>query len=84
MKTMLKIVSAVTFILSAWDGSLSIRWFNQAKKSDWDCKRVFYGVVCLLNAAMHVLMACELWQISEEEALDAADADWDDFDDFED
>ena len=77
---MLKIGAVVNLILAVSESFLSCRWFCQAKRNDWEPKRVFYGVVWFLNALMQCMMATQLWTAAEEEK----NAAWDDFEDYED
>lgn len=70
---MLKIGALLNLGLAVADGMLSARWFIRAKENDWEPKRIFYGVVWALNAAMQVLLSCELLEAASRESLEAGD-----------
>ena len=72
--------AVVNFILAFSVCYLCCICFCQAKRNDWEPKRVFYGVVWFLNAVMQCMMAAQLWTAAEEEK----NAAWDDFEDYED
>ena len=77
---MLKIGAVVNLFLAGSESFLSCRWFCQAKRTDWEPQRVFYGMAWFLNAVMQCMMAAQLWTAAEEEK----NAAWDDFEDYED
>ena len=62
---MLKIGAVVNLILAVSESFLSCRWFCQAKRNDWEPKRVFYGVVWFLKSVMECIMAAELFTAAE-------------------
>ena len=76
---MSKILAAVGLALSASETVLGVNWLAGAKEKDCAPRRIFYGVVMLANAVMHVVMALEIL-----EEQNASDAEWDDYDDYED
>lgn len=78
---MLKFGAVLNLILAVSEGVLGCKWLCQAKEHDWDPKRVFYGIIWFLNALMQTIIACDLWEASNEEE---ESIDWDDFDEYED
>ncbi len=82
---MAKLLAALSVILSVSETALGVKWLTGAKENDWDPKRIFYGIVWLVNAVMHILMAIDLLsQDGSEEDVDFEDADLDGLDGYED
>ena len=82
---MAKLLAALSFILSVSETALGVKWLTGAKEHDWDPKRIFYGIVWLVNAEMHVLMAIDLLSQDGDDGIDDfEDVDWDDLDGYED
>ncbi|MDE7245957.1 MAG: hypothetical protein K2O18_18550 [Oscillospiraceae bacterium] len=74
-----KILAAVSLVLSAAETALGAKWLACAAE-EREPKRIFYGIVLLINAVMHITMSFDI--LSRPAGIE--DGEWDDFDGFED